>query len=99
MGGCSPQHSAVELVCVAMCACGVCTTGMTEGFWQNEVTLFFQVNVRVGILSENYVSMGLHSPENDKYIIFNIGSHGQLKEEKHDIYLLPKNKNVSLKTA
>lgn len=31
-----------ERACVCVC---VCILGMTEGFWQNEVTLFHQVNV------------------------------------------------------
>ncbi len=38
------ERQASVCICVRACAC-VSALRMTEGFWQNEVTLFYQVNL------------------------------------------------------
>lgn len=49
-------------MCAGMCArlrACVCVLRMTEGFWQNEVTLFYQVNLCVGGQDKEFVCVPL----------------------------------------
>lgn len=46
-------------MCVRACIC-VCVLQMTEGFWQNEVTPFYQVNLYVGGQEEKFVFLRVY---------------------------------------